>query len=214
MNATPALPKRVSADDRRRQLIEIAMSLFARNGFSGTTTREIARAAEVNEAIIFRFFPHKDDLYAAILERKSSEARTEAVVGELRAAAEAGDDERVVRGLIGHIVGHLTGDPEFLRLMLHSALEGHSFAREYRDRHFAPLHQFLREYIVTRQRDGRFRAGDPEALMRAVLSVPVHHGLVENLLPDAQARVTAEWLDTFAAFVLSGLRGGPSSATR
>ena len=63
------------------------MCLFARNGFSGTTTREIARAAGVNEAIIFRFFPHKDGLYAAILERKSSQARSDALVDELRAAA-------------------------------------------------------------------------------------------------------------------------------
>ena len=213
MSPTPTT-RRVPAEDRRNQLIETAMNLFARDGFSGTTTREIARAAGVNESIIFRFFPHKDDLYAAILERKSGESPTDALVEQLRDAAAAGDDERVVRTLLGHIVNHLTSDPEFLRLMLHSALEGHSFAREYRDRHFAPLHGFLREYVETRQREGRFRAGDPDSLVRAILGVPVHHALVENLLPDATARVTPEWIATFVQFVLSGLQRSPSSPVR
>jgi len=46
----------MSGEDRRRQLIEVAIDLFSRRGFSGTTTREIALAAGVTEAIIFRHF--------------------------------------------------------------------------------------------------------------------------------------------------------------
>jgi AcrR family transcriptional regulator len=203
-----AAGRRIPADERREQLIETAMNLFARNGFSGTTTREIAKAAGVNEAIIFRFFPHKDDLYAAILERKSSEARTDALVEDLQAAATTGDDLRVIRTLVEHIVDHQRRDPEFLRLMLHSALEGHSFAREYRERHFAPLHRFLIDYVESRQREGQFRAGDPHALVRAILAVPVHHGLLETLLPDPNVQVGPEWVDAFASYILSGLRAG------
>jgi AcrR family transcriptional regulator len=197
--------KRIPADERRHQLIDIAMRLFSRNGFSGTTTREIAREAGVNEAIIFRFFPHKDDLYAAILERKSSEACSDTFVGELRAAAESGADDTVISRLVRHIVEHHRRDPEFLRLMLHSALEGHSFAREYRERHFAPLHRFLLEYVIARQAAGRFRAGNPEALVRAILAVPVHHGLVETLLPEDNVALAGDVVDIYATIILEGL---------
>ena len=212
-NLTPP-GQRVAAEDRRRQLIETAMNLFARNGFSGTTTREIARAAGVNEAIIFCFFPHKDDRYAAILQHKSGEARTDALVDELRAAADEGDDARVVRSVVVHVIEHQRRDPEFLRLMLHSALEGHSFAREYRERHFAPLHRFLLDYVVRRQDAGLFRAGDPPALVRAILAVPVHHSLLETLLPEDGVTVTSEWIGIYASFILAGLRLSPSTATR
>jgi AcrR family transcriptional regulator len=205
----PAPGRRVSADERRAQLIDTAMDLFARKGFTATTTREIARSAGVNEAIIFRFFPHKDDLYAAILERKSSEARTDALVGELRAAADAGDDERVIGSVVRRIVEHHRDDPQFLRLMLHSALEGHSFARQYRERHFAPLHAFLLEYVTARQASGQFRAGDAEALVRVILAVPVHHGLTETLLPEEDVVFTGDIVSIYTAVVLDGLRMPP-----
>ena len=210
--APPA--RRVSADDRRKQLIDTAMELFARTGFSGTTTRAIAHAAGVNEAIIFRFFPHKDDLYAAILERKSAEARTDALVGDLRAAFTAGDDEAVIRTVVRAVVEHQRRDPEFMRLMLHSSLENHSFARQYRERHFKPLHEFLTGYVIARQGEGRFRAGQPEALVRAILAVPVHHGLVDTLLPDDTVTFGPDVIDTYAAFILQGLRGTPASTAR
>ena len=52
---------------RRTQIIEVAMTLFATKGFTGTTTRAIAQAADVSEAIIFRHFATKEDLYNAII---------------------------------------------------------------------------------------------------------------------------------------------------
>src|SRR5688572_14012246 len=104
MPQTAPATRRLPADDRRNQLVDTAMSLFARNGFSGTTTREIARAAGVNEAIIFRFFPHKDDLYAAILERKSAESGSASLVDALHAAAAAGDDVAVIRTVVQHVI--------------------------------------------------------------------------------------------------------------
>ena len=211
MNAQNAA-KRLSADERRNQLIDTAMRLFSRKGFSGTTTREIALAAGVNEAIIFRFFPHKDDLYAAILERKSNEACTDAWVEGLQTAAASGDDDAVIRIVVSHLLEHQRRDPVFTRLMLHSALDNHSFAQQYRDRHFAPVHRFLLDYVAARQREGVFRAGDAQALVRAILAVPVHHGLVETLLPDRNIAFSDDLIDVYTTFILGGLRTVPSSA--
>jgi TetR/AcrR family transcriptional regulator len=187
------------------------MYLFSQHGFSGTTTRQIAAAAGVTEAIIFRFFPHKEDLYAAILERKSTESCTDVWVDELRAASAAGDDEAVIRSVVTHIVAHQKRDPQFLRLMLYSSLEDHSFAREYRERHFAPLLEFLLGYVESRQRDGRFRPGNPRALVRAILAVPAHHSLIETLMPDEHP-LPADAIDSYATFILAGLRTPPVSA--
>src|ERR687883_1828091 len=70
----PVAPARMAAEDRRPQIVDVAMRLFSERGFRGTTTKEIAQAAGVSEAIIFRHFATKDDLYAAIIDLKSCSA--------------------------------------------------------------------------------------------------------------------------------------------
>src|SRR5438067_11671255 len=74
--ATRPATTRLSATDRRQQILGVATQLFARQGFNGTTTRQIAEKAHVNEAIIFRHFPTKDDLYWGVLDEKVQRARS------------------------------------------------------------------------------------------------------------------------------------------
>src|ERR1700677_1791525 len=69
---TPSRPARMPGEDRRRQLLKVAIESFAQNGFSGTKTKEIAAAAGVSEAILFRHFASKEDLYHAILDEKEA----------------------------------------------------------------------------------------------------------------------------------------------
>ncbi len=59
--------KRMSAEKRHEQILNIARKLFAERGFHGTTTYELARAAGVSEALLFRHFKSKRDLYRAML---------------------------------------------------------------------------------------------------------------------------------------------------
>jgi AcrR family transcriptional regulator len=44
----PAAPARMAGEDRRLQILLVAISLFAKKGFRGTTTKEIAQAAGVS----------------------------------------------------------------------------------------------------------------------------------------------------------------------
>jgi AcrR family transcriptional regulator len=58
---------RLDSDERRRAIVSAAVPLFARSGFAGTTTRELAAAAGVSEALLFKHFPSKQSLYREIL---------------------------------------------------------------------------------------------------------------------------------------------------
>src|SRR5256885_2906940 len=66
----PTAQVRYSAADRREQILEAATQLFARQGFQGTTTKQISEQTGVTEALIFRHFASKDELYWAVIERK------------------------------------------------------------------------------------------------------------------------------------------------
>ena len=62
--------QRASARDRQARLIAAAASLFAAKGLNGTTTKEIAKAAGVSEALVFKYFPTKRTFYGAILAER------------------------------------------------------------------------------------------------------------------------------------------------
>jgi AcrR family transcriptional regulator len=65
--ATMKRARRLPGAERRAAVIAAVREVFAMKGFHGTTTRELAQAAGVSEALLFKHFPTKDDLYAAVL---------------------------------------------------------------------------------------------------------------------------------------------------
>lgn len=58
---------RLDSNGRRTAIVDAALPLFARKGFAATTVKEIAAAAGVSEALIFKHFPSKAALFDAIL---------------------------------------------------------------------------------------------------------------------------------------------------
>ncbi|HXL92366.1 MAG TPA: helix-turn-helix domain-containing protein [Streptosporangiaceae bacterium] len=60
-------PRRPAAE-RRREILDAARTLFAERGFHATTTRDLAAAADINDALIYRYFPDKQAILAALVD--------------------------------------------------------------------------------------------------------------------------------------------------
>jgi AcrR family transcriptional regulator len=58
-------PTRRSAEERRREIVEIAISHFALNGYNGTSTDQVAREAGISQPYLFRLFGTKRELFLA-----------------------------------------------------------------------------------------------------------------------------------------------------
>jgi len=58
---------KLSGEERRAAIVKAVRSVFAEKGFHGTTTLELAKAAGVSEALLFKHFPYKEALYSAML---------------------------------------------------------------------------------------------------------------------------------------------------
>src|SRR5579863_1323456 len=142
---------RMTGDDRRRQLIEVAIDLFAKKGFGGTTTKEIAAAAGVTEAIIFRHFATKQDLYQAILDTKCADGAAKDWLGELQALMDVNDDEGLFRFLISKVLEFEREDSRFCRLLMHASLEGNELALMHNTQMAMPIGAKFKEYIARRQ---------------------------------------------------------------
>jgi len=59
----------------QQQILTAATELFAASGYYGTSTREIARVAKVNETSIYRYYPGKRELFLATLDAELSKVQ-------------------------------------------------------------------------------------------------------------------------------------------
>ena len=169
-------------------MLRVAVGIFSQRGFVGTTTKEIAQAAGVSEAMVFRHFATKQELYSAILDHKACSGdamNPEAMVAE---ALQEKDDRAVFERLALGTLEHHDCDPEFQRLLLHAALEEHELTYMFFEKFVRRVYELLGDYITERQRDGAMVAMDPAIVVRAFIGMIIHHSLNNNLW-DPQRRL-------------------------
>jgi AcrR family transcriptional regulator len=123
---------RMTSDLRRQLILGAAKRCFARNGFAGTTTKSLAAAAAISEALLFKHFPSKAALYAEIL---AEECEADPVLAHLlRLEPSTAALVELIEGMVRHFV-HISDGPDHeeeaqrLRLMATSHLEDGEFAR-------------------------------------------------------------------------------------
>lgn len=171
----------MSGENRREQIIDVAIRLFSQKGFRGTTTREIALAANVNEAIIFRHFATKQDLYTAIIDRVACTDELCALESEVKAAVSRRDDRQVFELIARHILDHHDKDNSLMRLIFYSALEGHELCDIFFRNQALRRHREIAEYIRQRVKEGVFRKTDPMTAARAFFGMILYHAQI-NLM--------------------------------
>src|SRR5262247_2910476 len=197
---------RMCAEDRRRQIVEVAAELFSLRGFNGTLTKEIADRAGVSPAIIFRHFPSKEAIYSAILDHKLKQA-AERIRGRLQDAAGRKDDRAFFGALAFDLLELYSKDRSLMRLLLFSALEGHELSKMYYKTMSRKVRDHVRAYIKQRIADGEFRQLDPVASSRVFLGMVVHHAQVVALYPYDDVKISNKQIaDYFVEVFLDGAR--------
>jgi AcrR family transcriptional regulator len=197
--------ERLKGDERRRVIIDAALALFARKGFRGTTTREIAEAAGCSEATIFKYFATKDELYSAILEAKATIEETLAKAAD---AAALKDDAGVFRAVGLEALIRTEQDPSLMRLLLFSALEGHQLSHLFFESKVRRLHEFLSSYIRQRITDGVFRPVNPLLAARGFVGMIVHYLYLHEIFGVKRpvGVLPEDVVDTFVTLFVTGIR--------
>lgn len=197
---------RMHGEDRRQQLLDVAVDVFARQGFGGTKTKDIAAAAGVSEAILFRHFSSKEDLYHAILDAKEDKHGAPECVDILRTFAERRDDAGLFQYVAASIMRSFRDDPAFHRLMLYASLEGHLLAGLFRERFGLPIFDYLRRYVSLRQKEGAFRPGDPQIAVMFLTGSIMHFAMVRHVFQCKKPHISEETaVREIVAMSLAGL---------
>ncbi|HLY74513.1 MAG TPA: TetR/AcrR family transcriptional regulator [Planctomycetota bacterium] len=115
--------KHLSHEERRKRIVHGAMEAFARWGFRGTRSRDLAKAAGVSEALIFKHFPNKRAIQKAIIEERIRQTG-QFISAELREAPL----DRALEAIAVRILQGSERDPSFLRLLYFAGLESEPLA--------------------------------------------------------------------------------------
>jgi len=190
----------------RDKLLEAAIKLFAEKGFNGTTTKEIAEKAEVNEALIFRHFSTKRDLYGAIIEKKIFEEPGIEIA--LETHNDSKDDALVFTAIATRMFDRCGKDPSFMRLLHFSALEGHDLSDMFFETYVEYINMLICDYIETRIKDGALRNVNPLYASKAFIGMVVNQIIAQELFGEKKrGKIDQEQLiATFVGIFLTGIK--------
>jgi AcrR family transcriptional regulator len=171
---------RMRSADRRRQLLEVAADLFARLGYRGTTTAELAKAAGITEPILYRHFDNKLDLFVTLVDEVGREVingwqealdgvtepaqRLDVLLGANPATHEKG---KGVYRVIFQAMTETEGDPDIARAL---------------KKHLTKLHTFLKDELTALQKAGAVRRDETASdLAWLLMNVAVGYGMTSPM---------------------------------
>ena len=165
------------------RIVEAAALLFSRQGFTASSTSEIARLAGVSEVTIFRHFPRKRDLFWAATESRLRRLR---ISKELRSQMEANEDPRkVLPAIVELLVQVVQNEPEMLRLLYLSLFELGDGAERILRKHLAQVFEPLQRYFARCVSQGSIRDLEPGVTtLGLAASVAAHQNLQQLLALD------------------------------
>jgi AcrR family transcriptional regulator len=117
----------MSAAERRRQIMQHAFNLIREQGFKTVSMRDIARAARINEALIYRHFPTKEALLWAIV-REMTETQP---VHPLSIAEGKEEFKAQLQAFVDFYLEKTLGDPSILRIILYAVMENYPLPNEF-----------------------------------------------------------------------------------
>jgi AcrR family transcriptional regulator len=203
-NQTRAKRQRRPPEERRQQILQAAVKLFARQGYARTTTKEIAREAKLSEGTIYKYFANKQDLLFSFLE-------TRALQSLQSFFTIAPKNDKVIRDFLLNRLTLVEQGQGLMKVVFGEALFDPKFARVLRRRLLEPARKILTEFIAEGIREGRYRQLDPEIAGKTLAGLFFNFGLFwpallgEKDLPYAKV----ELADMLAGIFLDGIRCRP-----
>jgi AcrR family transcriptional regulator len=171
---------RMRAPERRRQLLEVSAKLFAKRGYRGTTTAELAHEAGITEPILYRHFDSKLDLFVTLVNEVGR-----LVIHAWREALDAAEDphERLRKLLDANPASHARGKSIYrVIFQAMAALEDEPEIASAIRRHTTRLHAFVAGELEHLQSEGVIRDDEPpEMLAWLLVEAAIGYGMVAPL---------------------------------
>jgi AcrR family transcriptional regulator len=188
-------------EDRREQIIDAALRVFAQKGFTRATNKDIAREAGITPGLIYHYFESKEALFMEMLERRSPISIVKAMPAEMFDLP----TEIFLRTLVLHVLQLVEGEDFllFIRTIAPEIIVNPTLSTLFRGLLQQQVLAFLHDFFVRKMANGELRAGNPEMagqmLIGSVMSFVVRRHLLldEAILALSQQEITDSIVDMF-----------------
>jgi AcrR family transcriptional regulator len=187
-------------------LLRAAVKVFSEKGFSGASTREIARRARVNPVTLFRTFNSKEQLHAAAVEYLIGGLQ---IRKQVDALAQRGDPApKFIAGVIKTLVDANFSTPEFQRILLNAALERSDIAYSAIWERFLPIIQRIQIHLAQHMKKGELRKCDPLVATRLIVGTAIYHYQLYEVLgaKKVDGFTQADLSDVYTDILYAGLK--------
>ncbi|WP_263409027.1 TetR/AcrR family transcriptional regulator [Terriglobus tenax] len=192
--------------ERRAQLIEEATKLFSQKGFNGTTTKEIAASAGINEALIFKHFENKEALYRAVIHEYVERSQRQGWHDGIRDCMRRNADADLFRKLISYVIEAYRAEPVMQRLVLFAILEGYHEEADRACHLPKTLQREVIQYIVRRQGEGKIAPMDPAAAFQILFGMSRSYAIGKYVYKLKEMKVSdASVEEEFTRFAVRAL---------
>jgi AcrR family transcriptional regulator len=195
-----SIPKNTERTDR---IIEAAAQLFARQGYNGTSTREIARLADISENTLFRHFEHKEDVFWTALQTSFNGLRIRKDLLDGIVACDA--PEIVLPQILSLLIETVAFRPQLLCLIAVALIELRWKAESICHQHLSPIFSAFTQYLAKNIENGKIRNLDPRMIASAMAMTIMVHPQLSRLISgtppphsdnrEAIRAYTRFWLD-------------------
>lgn len=186
MPETVTSRKRRTPEERREEICRAAASLFARQGFERTTTKEIAARAGISEGTIYKYFTSKQEILFAFIQPKAL-----STVPTFFDEPTTRSDAEIISAFIDDRFRLWEENRDLMRVILSEAMFSPTLAAGLNSM-LHPAFQAVERFIARRMAEGAFRQLDAAIAARGLIGHVLAYFFKWNLLgtgaPDVATR--------------------------
>ena len=171
-------------DDRREQILEAAMHVFAQKGYARATTKDIASAAGITPGLIYHYFENKEALLKTIIEARSPVQDVRSLPAQIRELPL----EAMLQTLVERMLGIAESERfvQLIRLFLPEVIQNPEIA-PLGLATFQEEVVFLKDYLAEHMQTGELRQADPSLLAQVIMGSVMGFVLRRQILCDGFA---------------------------
>ena len=207
----PLLVSSDRTESAESRILEAAVQLFARNGYSASGTLKIAQLADVAEVTVWRHFSRKKDLFWAAVELQLDRVR---ISEELRKRLDNDENPRTaIPAVVSVFVEAVRHQPETIRLLYSALFELECSEEIILRKHLVPLFEPVLEYLVRCAAKGWIRNLDPGIAALGIATLCATHQTLQSVITHQRSTApsTDDLVSAYTEFWLGALL--PEAAT-
>jgi AcrR family transcriptional regulator len=190
------------------RIVRSAVALFSRQGYRGTSSRDIARLADVSEVTVYRYFQHKEDIFWSALDASFDDIAPR--LRSIGATWEGRSLSVVLPQIMTLLVDLVAYSPHTVRLVAVALLELGVKARDICHMHLEPLFSPICTYLAASLDTDQPRSLDPAVVTAIIILAVLVQPEVDKLAKTSTSarksdRKTVESYSDFWLYLLEPL---------